>query len=182
MSRRESRKKLGGELVYSGLVFDVVQVYDESLQESFEFALADDSVRAYPVYLDGNLWLASERRAGLGSNRVIRAASGSVGDHEDVISAALREAHEELGVEGGSAVVFHESTTNLKLLNTITHVLIRNWSPGQQQLERAEEIDSFVIPLREVPGLVWSGGVLEDPVAFALLKLHQMLVVHEPHS
>src|SRR5580704_10138251 len=101
MSRGDVSQKLGGRTVYSGIIFDIVHVRDSSSQEELEFALADDSVRAYPVDEHGNLWLASERRAGLGSNKVIRAVSGSVEKGEDAVTAALREANEELGVEGG---------------------------------------------------------------------------------
>lgn len=175
MSRVEAKQKIGGETVYSGIVFDIVHVHDTSSHEDLEFALADDSVRAYPIDADGNVWLASEKRSGLGDERVIRAASGSVNDHEDVAAAALREANEELGVEGGSAMIFHESTTNLKLLNTITHVLIQDWIPGKQHLEPSEQIEPYVVPVRDVPDLVWSGKILEDPVALALLMIHRML-------
>jgi 8-oxo-dGTP pyrophosphatase MutT (NUDIX family) len=176
MSRRETKRKLGGKTVYSGVVFDIIRVHDSSSDKELEFALADDSVRAYPVDRDGNLWLASEQRGGFGSEPLIRAASGRVKKTEDVATAALREAYEELGVEGGSATVFHVSTTNLKLLNSVTHVLIENWTAGRQHLKASERIEPFLIPLRDVPDLVWSGRIVEDPVALALLMLHRNLI------
>jgi hypothetical protein len=176
MSRRAASERLGGKTVYSGIVFDIVHVYDASSQEELEFALADDSVRAYPVDRLGNLWLASEQREGLGSERVIRAASGSVEDGEDSVTAALREANEELGVGGGSAKIFHESTTSLKLLNTITHILIQDWIPGPQHLEPSEQIVPYIVSLADIPELIWKGRILEDPVALALLKLHHMML------
>lgn len=178
MSRKETRDQLGGELVYSGAVFDIINVVDTATNRSMEFALANDSVRAYPIDAEGNVWLASEIRPGLSSEPILRAASGSIEDNDaDVVAAALREASEELGIAGGTGEVFHTSTASLKLLNTVSHVAIKGWHKGKQHLEESEKIEVRVIPLAQVPDLVWSGRIVEDAVALALLKLHHQMLV-----
>lgn len=167
--RRDRREELGATLRFAGRSFDIVGMTGEN-GEDLEFVIAGDSVRVYPVDSRGNLLLQKEIRPGF-DNVFLRPASGGSEVGEAALDTAIREAHEELGTVGGRGTVFHSSTANLKVINTITHVLLEDWERGDQRLEPNELIEPFVIHMSEVPRLVWSGEIAEDPVALALLIL-----------
>lgn len=182
MSRR--KPVLGGQVVFHGVVFDIVHLYQEHAGNTpYEFAVADDSVRVYPIDGSGTVWLEIERRPGVfGERPILRSISGSIEEDETPESAAGREMAEELGLTGGELRVFHVSVPNLKLVNRIFHVVATGWTMGVPHPEPDEDIDPFTVQLNAIPDLVWGGQIIEDPIALALLKLNRLFAADYPEA
>lgn len=164
-------------LVYDGLVFDVyrrpVRVAPDRIIE-YETVRCPDAVRVYPVTGDGRLLMISELRPELG-RRVLRVVSGRIEPGEAPLAAAGRELREELGVTGGRAECFATSRPMLKVEHTLHHVLVRDFEQGAAALEPGEDVAEHAVALDELEQLAWGGEVVEDAIAFNLLRLRRML-------
>lgn len=169
----------GWRTVFQGAIFSVEQTVVRSgdTEALFERASCSDVVRVYPIEQE-RIILIREARLDLRKSRVLRVVSGSIEDGETPLEAARRELQEEASITCDDLVIFHESRPMLKVEHKVYHVLARGCKPFPQgKPEALEDIIPLTVPLREVPSLVMSGGVEEDVIAFALLRLCQELGV-----
>lgn len=169
----------GMKSVFKGLVFEVLRKRiqaNDGAERELEFVKARDVVRVYPVSKDRqkifliNEWRPGEERADL------RVISGGIEAGENCRSTARRELAEEGGIAAREFKCFHKSRQSLKQLNFVYHVvaLDADWHKSQS-LDSMERIETRVVPLKDVPDMVWNGAFAEDIVSFAMLKLIRQL-------
>lgn len=163
--------------VYDGLIFDVyrrpVRVGPGRVVE-YETVRCPDAVRVYPLSSAGELLMISEHRPEL-DRRVLRVVSGRVEAGEAPLEAAARELAEELGLVGGTARVFATSRPMLKVEHVLHHVLVKDFERGATALEPLEDVAEQAVAVDALERLVWSGAVLEDAVAFNLLRVQRLI-------
>lgn len=160
--------------VFTGLVFDIVRLRARDTERELEFAVAADSVRVYPLDVDGAITLIDERRPGPFDDVVLRAVSGSIEAGETPAEAAERELREEIGCVAERLELFHTSMTNMKVLNRTFHFVAEGLSWQAPTPEPDEHIAPRRIARDAVDEIIWSDAIVEDPVSFALLRLMRL--------
>jgi 8-oxo-dGTP pyrophosphatase MutT (NUDIX family) len=176
--RQERIQALNADVCFHGLIFDIVEKLVDTPHgpTRYEFAVCDDAVRVYPIDTQGRLWLIREVKRGVSDDRILRTVSGAIEPGEGPVDAARRELKEELGMLGKSMSVFHLSTPTLKLLHNLHHVVVTGLSPppaGWRPADADEDIEPYPVAVSDLEDLVWSGSIVEDAIAFAMLRLRR---------
>jgi 8-oxo-dGTP pyrophosphatase MutT (NUDIX family) len=158
--------------VFAGKIFSII--WDEHTTPNgdklvFETVSAPDVVRVYPLY--GNqILLIREHRHELG-REILRTVSGRIEGEESPERAAERELREEIGATASGSYVFAVSQPILKVRSRVHHVLTRVKNIGPAAPEPGERIRAAPFDISDLESLAWSGDILEDIIAFQLLRL-----------
>ena len=176
--RKDRILKAKGNVTHTGKVFDIAEVAVPlpSGKEVYEFAVADDVVRVYPIDVDSDtIWLIREMRPAFSDEPVLRPASGSIRDGETIVEGAARELEEELGITANSFKIVHCSQHSLKLLCSAFHVVAEGLTIGEPNPGPHEIIESSPHRLSAISELALGGEILDDGPSVALMKIAKLL-------
>ena len=160
----EKWKLLDKTLLIDTPMFDMYRYHllhaEKQTEHNFFIIETFDWVNIVPITPECNIVLIRQYRAG--SDSISLEIPGGVMDHEkDPIEAAKRELEEETGyVNGKYELLGHAFPNPAFLKNRIYFVLARDVLPqGQINFDPSEYIETEVVPLEDIPGLIASGKI-----------------------
>ena len=123
---------------------------------------------------DGKVWLTKQFRYAIGKES-IEVISGGIDNGEDPLTAAKREAREELGLEGEDWEIlplFHLETSMIK--GPVHLFVVRNLRCTERDQDDTEDIKGFKIPLEKAVDMVMQGAITHGPSCVLILKAFMM--------
>lgn len=85
-------------------------------------------------------------------------------------NAAIKEAHEEVGVEVESLSLFHKSTCGATMVWDLFYFVVGKFTESEQHLEEGEDITFQYIPREKVKEMCFDGSISEERSALTLLR------------
>jgi 8-oxo-dGTP pyrophosphatase MutT (NUDIX family) len=119
---------------------------------------------------EGNVYLTRQFRYAIGRDS-IEVISGGIDEGEDPLTAARREAREELGVEGedwNSLECFHLETSMIK--GPVHLYVVKDLHCTNTDPDDTEDIKGFRVPMEEAVQMVLRGEITHGPSCVLILK------------
>lgn len=124
-----------------------------------------------PVDTDDAVYLTRQFRYALGRESLEVIGGGLDEDEEDPLSAARREAREELGITADEWHYLGQTDTDTSILRGSVHLyLARALSVTEPEQEGSETIRPVRMPLAKAVELVMDGTITHAPSCVLLLK------------
>lgn len=173
------------KITHRGLVVEVVQTEVDIAGKikTFEYARRSPGTRLI-IEKDGRVLLTREFRRELGRYD-FRLPGGKVYDTLAEYNAALesgvdmtkaaqeaavREAHEEVGVMARSIEHIHTSVCGATVVWDLYYFVVHEFEEGEQELEDGEDITSAFYSKEEVREMCLRGDISEERSALVLLR------------
>lgn len=155
---------------------DKLRLPDGAIKENYYVIERPDAAIVFPVTEDNQVVLVRQYRPPL-QMMELGLPAGLVETGEDPEAAARRELSEETGYSGGEWEQLGALASSPSLKDNWAYLFLargveRSSGPNLDEFERLE---SLRVPLDELPGLVYSGGIVSSSgVAAAMLALDRL--------
>lgn len=171
-------KKNSGDLVFDGKYFNIyhekIKMKDGIIRD-FEHASCPDVVRVYPITNDNKTVLLIKEFHYSLKKSIIRAVSGKIMPDEYPQNAAFREIQEEIGYSAKSLDLISVSNPILKVDCKVYNFIARELYPSKLYSNEGECIEIFPVPIIEINNLISKNEIIEDIVAYNLIKLVNLI-------
>ena len=173
------------KITHKGKLIEVVQeeVQQNGKVKTFEFARRSPGTRLI-IYKDNNFLLTKEFRREI-KDYDYRLPGGKVYDtldeynnalksDVDIIEtakkAAIKEAHEEVGIEVNDIYFIHKSICGATIVWDLFYFLVKDFTKTNQHLEEGEDIQVEIFSREEVKKMCLDGKIREERSALVLLR------------
>ena len=173
------------KITYQGKIIEIVQkgVEQNGKTKTFEFARRSPGTRLI-IHQDNKIILTKEFRQELGAYDY-RLPGGKVYDSLDEYNkalesgvdinvvakvAAIKEAHEEVGIEVKDISYLHKSVCGATVAWDLLYFLVKDFIETEQHLEDGEDITVESFDIEEVKKMCLDGGISEERSALVLLR------------
>lgn len=131
-------------------------------------------VSVLPFEGDGTVYLTRQFRYAAGAES-IEAVSGGV-DGEDVLEAAKKELHEELGIEAAELISLGRMDMDTSIVKSpVSLFLARGLKFTEAEQEGTERIEPFKTTLEQAVGMVLRSEITHSPSCVLILKAAHFL-------
>lgn len=173
------------KITYQGKIVEVVEkeiIINEKVK-TFEFARRSPGVRLI-IIKNNTVYLSKEFRHEM-QGYDYRLPGGKVFDtlvefntallnKEDILesakTAALKEAHEEMGIIANNIELFHKSVCGATVEWDLYYFIISDFTQENQNLEDGEDIELFPVSIDEAKVMCLDGRIDEERSALTLLR------------
>ncbi len=172
-------------ITYKGKIIEVVQkdVEQAGVKKMFEFARRSPGTRLI-IPQGKTILLTKEFRHEL-DGYDYRLPGGKVYDsldeynsalergvdiNESAQRAAIKEAHEEAGIEVKDISFFHKSVCGATIVWDLYYFVVNDFSKVEQQLEHGEDIVFEYFDCEKARGMCLDGSISEERSALVLLR------------
>lgn len=166
--------------VYSGAIFDVVSgraALDTGEEVMRDVVVHDGGVAVVPL-LGASVVLIRQFRIAVGE-ALLELPAGRREGTEDPAFRAARELEEEIGYRAGRMALLTTYFSSAGFTNERMHIFVaRDLTPVARRPEFDERIETVIVPLAELPGLIAAGAIRDAKTLIGLLMLLQE--DHEP--
>lgn len=162
--------------VFKGVIFDVYQWQQkmfDSTTATFEAIKRSDVVNILPVTLSGKIILTKQEQPG--EMPFIGAIGGRVSEGEKVKQAALRELHEESGIQGAQLSLLFSCNLTPKIDWASYTFIAKYWKKdSKQNLDSGEKIELIKVTFEQyLKEIILQDNYRDDEIALYLLKAKQ---------
>lgn len=183
-SPNEAWERIGSEKLLENPYFNVrsdkLRLPDGAVKEAYYVLERPDAAIVFPVTESGEVVLVRQYRPPL-EMMELGLPAGLVEAGEDPEAAARRELAEETGYSGGEWEQLGALASSPSLKDNWAYLfLARGVAPEvEQNPDEFERLELVKVPLKELPGLVYSGGIVSSSgVAAAMLALDRLGVLN----
>ncbi|MGB3635867.1 MAG: NUDIX hydrolase [Rubrobacteraceae bacterium] len=180
MAKNETWEKLSSEKLLENPYFtvrsDKLRLPDGAVKDPYYVIERPDAAIVFPVTENGDVVLVRQYRPPL-EKMELGLPAGLVESDEEPEAAARRELSEETGYSGGEWEDLGSLASSPSLKDNWAYLFLargveRNLDQNLDEFERLELVE---VPLSELPGLVYSGGIVSSSgVAAAMLALDRL--------
>lgn len=185
------------KITFQGRMIEVVEVEteDNGKKRIFEFARRSPGVRLI-IPKENRVLLSREFRSELGEYDY-RLPGGKVFDSlseynaaleakedidESAKRAAIKEAHEEVGVEVKDLVFLYKSVCGATIMWDLFYFLVKDFNEATQKLEDGEDISYEFIEKEKAKQMCLNGKIKEERSALVLFRYLNGLLNEEKSS
>ena len=176
-------KRISSERLLENPYFNVrsdrLELPDGAVKENYYVIERPDAAIVFPVTEDGEVILVRQYRPPL-EMMELGLPAGLVEPGEEPEAAARRELSEETGYTGGGWEELGSLASSPSLKDNWAYLFLARGvtRSSEQDLDEYERLDLVRMSLEELPGLVYSGGIVSSSgVAAAMLALDRLGVL-----
>ena len=180
MAENKTWERLGSEKLLENPYFtvrsDKLKLPDGAVKDPYYVIERPDAAIVFPVTEGGDVVLVRQYRPPLESME-LGLPAGLVESGEEPLAAARRELSEETGYSGGEWEELGALASSPSLKDNWAYLFLARdvERSSDQNLDEFERLELVEVPLAELPGLVYSGGIVSSSgVAAAMLALDRL--------
>jgi ADP-ribose pyrophosphatase len=183
LAENETWEKLSSEKLLENPYFtvrsDKLRLPDGAVKKAYYVIERPDAAIVFPVTESGDVVLVRQYRPPL-EEMELGLPAGLVEAGEEPEAAARRELSEETGYAGGEWEELGSLASSPSLKDNWAYLFLARGVTRNsgQDLDEYERLELVEVPLAELPGLVYSGGIVSSSgVAAAMLALDRLGVL-----